>query len=250
MDILFAILRMLAFVVGTLVLVPFIILIKLITGSVNAAQMWHGMACKIFNIRIIQRGMPRDRDETPTVFVSNHLSYLDIVALGSQVDALFVAKSEVAGWPVFGFLSKIQNTIFIRRTREAMQESKDKIADALRAGNNVILFGEGTSTDGRAVKPFKAGLLEVLYEPGTNAMLQPVAIVLESVGGKSVDDQIARDKYAWWRLEDTLAPHLWNFARAGGANLVIHYQLPLDPRDYPDRKALAQAATEVVAAEL
>lgn len=250
MNYVFGILRMLAFIIGTLLLVPFVALFKILTKSTVWTQAWHTMACFIFNIKIKHRGMPRDAQDTPTMFVCNHLSYLDIIVLGSTMNAIFVAKSEVAGWPVFGFLSKIQDTIFIRRTREAMHESKDLIGNVLRQGKNVILFGEGTSTDGRAVKPFKAGLLEVLYEPGIDAQLQPVAIVLDSVGGKNPDDQKVRDTYTWWRLEDTLAPHLWNFAKAGGANLTIHYELPMDPKDYPDRKALAAAATQAVAAEL
>lgn len=250
MSYVFAIFRMLAFVIGTLIIVPFVIIFIRLTGSVQWAKMWHGMACMVFNIKVRHVGVPRDHDETPTLFVSNHLSYLDIIVMGAHMDAIFVAKSEVADWPIFGFLAKLQKTIFIRRTREAMNESKIMIGNVLRAGNNVILFAEGTSTDGRSVKPFKAGLLEVMYEPDIAAQLQPVAIVLDSVGGKNPDDQTVRDTYAWWRPEDTLAPHLWAFAKAGGAHLTIHYQLPIDPKDFHDRKALAQAASESVAAEL
>lgn len=245
-----ATLRMLAFVIGTLVTVPFIMVLVKLTGSVQWAKIWHGMACWIFNIKVTHRGVPRDHGDTPTMFVSNHLSYLDIIVMGAHMDAIFVAKSEVADWPVFGFLAKLQKTVFIRRSREAMNESKDMIGNVLRESNNVILFAEGTSTDGRSVLPFKAGLLEVMYEPDIDAQLQPIAIVLDKVGGKDPSDQQVRDWYAWWRPEDTLAPHLWNFARVGGAHLTIHYQLPLDPKNFADRKALAQAATESIAVEL
>jgi len=250
MKYIFGFARMLAFIIGTLLTVPVILVMKKITGNLEWTQLWHGMAARVFNINVRFMGMPRDHGDTPTVFLSNHISYLDIVVMGSTATGVFVAKSEVAGWPLFGFLAKIQNTIFIRRTREALEESKQKISAALHAGNNVILFGEGTSTDGRNVLPFKAGLLEVMYEPGLDALLQPVAIVIERVGGKTPDDQKVRDTYAWWKPEDTLAPHLWNFACAGGVDILVHYQIPLDPKDYPDRKALAQAATEAVAAEL
>lgn len=250
MKYLFGIMRMLALVAGTLFVVPVIIVLVRVTGTLHWTHMWHAMACRVLGIRVKYVGMPRERGETPTLFVSNHLSYLDIIVLGAHIDAIFVAKSEVAFWPIFGYLAKIQKTVFIRRTREAMMESENLIADVLRAGNNIILFAEGTSTDGRRVLPFKAGLLQALYEPGLDAMLQPVAIVIDRIGGKSPDDQAVRDKYAWWRLEDTLAPHLWNFACAGGADITIHYQIPLDPKDFADRKALAAAATQAVAVEL
>lgn len=247
MNTLIGVIRMLLFVVGTpFAVVANIIMVKL-TGRVKWAQIWHTFACLVFSVKIRTVGNPREYANTPTVFLSNHVSYLDIIVLGSQLEAIFVAKSEVAGWPIFGFLAKTQRTIFIERTREALNESKHRIAEILQAGNNIILFGEGTSTDGRTALPFKAGLLEMLYERNTGALLQPVVIVIESIGGKRPDDQAVRDLYAWWRPEDTLAPHLWNFAKAGGAHIAIHYLPPLDPAAFAERKALAQAASKGVA---
>jgi 1-acyl-sn-glycerol-3-phosphate acyltransferase len=246
MHIFSGIIRMLVFVIGTPPAVAVNIIMVRLTGRVKWAQIWHSFACLVFGIKIRVVGTPREHAATPTVFLSNHVSYLDIVVLGSQIEAIFVAKADVANWPVFGFLAKTQRTIFIERTRQALEDSKRRIAAILNAKNNIILFGEGTSTDGRTVLPFKAGLLEMLYEQKTGAMLQPTVIVIEKIGGKRPDEQAVRDLYAWWRPEDTLAPHLWNFAKAGGAQIAIHYLPPLDPANYPERKALAQAATDAV----
>lgn len=241
-----AAIRMLLFVAGTLVIVPLIIVIKAMKPGLPPTWLWHAYACLVFGIKLRFIG-EKAKGDIPTVFVSNHLSYLDIIALGSSYKGVFVAKSEVANWPVFGFLSKLQNTIFIRRTREALSDSTNQISDVLRDGYDVTLFAEGTSTDGRAVKPFKASLFEMFYSGQVRAQIQPVALVLEEVSGKRPDDQTVRDIYSWWRPETTLAPHLWAFAKAGGAQLAVHYLPVLDIARYADRKALAEAAHKAVA---
>jgi 1-acyl-sn-glycerol-3-phosphate acyltransferase len=87
----------------------------------------------------------------------------------------------------------------------------------------------------------------MFYHGRVDGMVQPVAIVIESVDGKNPDEQAVRDLYAWWKPEDTLAPHLWTLAKTSGANLSVHFLPVIDPKAFPDRKALAQAATQSVA---
>lgn len=245
----FAVIRLLGFVLGSCVFVPWAWLMRELRGgkNVDSAKLFHKMACFVLGIKVRIVGTPRERGDTPTVFISNHLSYLDILVLGSHLNARFVAKAEVADWPVFGAFAKTQRTIFIQRTRTALEGAKDMIGDAVRDGFNIILFAEGTSTDGREVKPFKAGLFEMLYEGQVDALVQPVAIVIENIGGRAPHDQSVRDTYAWWKPDDTLAPHLWAFAKAGGATISVHYLPVLDPKNFADRKGIAGATTQAVA---
>jgi 1-acyl-sn-glycerol-3-phosphate acyltransferase len=241
-----AAIRMLGFVIGSCIFVPWAWVMREARGggNVDSAKLFHKMACFVFSIKLRIIGTPREHGETPTVFVSNHVSHLDIPVLGSHLNARFVAKADVADWPVMGTFAKTQRTIFIERTKSALEGAKDMIGDAIRDGFNIILFAEGTSTDGREVKPFKASLFQMFYENPVNALVQPVAIVIERAGGKKPDDQETRDIYAWWRPEEDFASHLWKFAKAGGATISVHYLPVLDPKNFPDRKALAAAATK------
>jgi 1-acyl-sn-glycerol-3-phosphate acyltransferase len=239
-----AAIRMLMFVAGTLVLVPLIMMVRAFRPGMPPAWLWHRYACFVFGIKVRFTGV-RAQGALPTVFISNHLSYLDIIVMAGRLKARFVAKSEVGHWPVFGFLARLQRTIFIHRTRTALDDSRHMILQALREGDDIILFAEGTSTDGRTVLPFKASLLEVLYV-GIAAQVQPVAITLEKVDGQKPASQDLRDIYAWWRPETTLAPHLWNFAKTKGAELSVHYLPVLAPASFADRKALTAAAHDAV----
>lgn len=209
----------------------------------------YALISRIYGFLPKVHGTPATAQGKPVFFASNHISYLDITAIGSEVDALFVAKSEVAGWPLFGTLAKIQNTVFIRRAKTAIDATRDTLATLLRQNKSVIVFAEGTSTDGTSVKPFKPGLFDALYEEGVDALVQPVAIVLESIDGQRVGGDVAlRDRYAWWRPEHTLVPHLWAFACTKKTGLALYFLPPLNPRDFADRKHLAAAAHKAVQA--
>lgn len=244
-----AALKILALALITFVLVPCYAAIRLFTRSTSTVRLWHRLACAIFGIRVMFSGTPAQGHGKPLVYLVNHVSYLDIVALGGHVDARFVAKSEVADWPVFGFLAKLQNTVFIERRKAAIGESSAALVRALGLGDSIILFAEGTSTDGAAVKPFKPSLLETLYSGGVPVIVQPLAIVLESVDGQDVRcRQALRDAYAWWRPETTLAPHLWSFAQGSGACLAVRFLPAIDPSALAGRKDLAMAAHMSVSA--
>ncbi len=245
-----AVIRMLGFLLGSCIFVPWAWLMRELRGgkNVDSAKLFHKMACFVFGIKVRIHGTPREYGDTPTVFTSNHVSHLDIPVLGSHLNARFVAKAEVSDWPVMGQFARTQRTIFIERTKSALEGAKDTIGAAIGEGFNIILFAEGTSTDGREVKPFKASLFQMFYEEKpVTAMVQPVAIVIESAGGRKPDDQVTRDIYAWWRAEESFAPHLWKFAKSGGAVINVHYLPVLDPKAFADRKALAHAAGEAVA---
>jgi len=130
---------------------------------------------------------------TPFLLVSNHLSYMDVVVFASQLDCLFVAKKDVEGWPIIGSLCRSFGTIFIdRRNRRDLARVNGEIAQALEDGRGVILFAEGTSSDGSTVLPFRSSLLEAAAR-GTFPV--SYAAVSYRVLG---DDPPARLSVCWW----------------------------------------------------
>jgi 1-acyl-sn-glycerol-3-phosphate acyltransferase len=200
------------------------------------------------------------RKNHPVIYLCNHLSYLDVLVLGSKLDGCFVAKSEVAGWPGFGFLAKLQKTIFIVRDKSALMQSRKSIADAMNKDFDIILFPEGTSTDGWDVMQFKAGLLGIFfpdakdrkgagdYQVIDQALCQPVAIKHTKINGEPVtaDRKDLRDLYAWYGDMD-LAPHLWDFAHVKRTDVEVHMLSSLSTKDFVSRYDIANAAQERVA---
>ena len=174
--------------------------------------------------------------------VANHSSWLDIFALNAREQVYFVSKSEVAGWPGFGWLARATGTVFIRRERQAAAEQVATFRDRLAAGHQLLFFPEGTSTDGRQVLPFKPTLFAAFLDNAAREPLriQPVSVIYHAPEGE--DPRF----YGWWGDMD-FGPHLLATlaARRNGAVEVV-YHPPVAVSDYPDRKALASALEDVV----
>ncbi|MDB5492093.1 MAG: acyltransferase family protein [Micavibrio sp.] len=213
-------------------------------GAYTLPYFWHNRICRIFGLKAIVEGTPmHDRQ---TLFVCNHVSYLDIPVMASVLRASFVAKKEVAGWPVFGTLARLQQTAFISRSRNDAQKEKNALTTMLDSGKSVILFPEGTSTDGRDVVPFKSSLFSMTLDGNRKGMLiQPVTLVVESVDGRSAEDQSVRDLYAWYG-DMTMPPHLNGFTASKGAVIRLVFHAPIDPAAYEDRKTLADDCWRIV----
>ncbi|HOO82227.1 MAG TPA: lysophospholipid acyltransferase family protein [Alphaproteobacteria bacterium] len=187
--------------------------------------------------------------DSQVIYVSNHISYLDIPALASVICyGSFVAKKDVASWPVFGYLSKLQQTAFVSRSREDARKGANALAEMLKDGKNLIIFPEGTSTDGREVVPFKSSLFSImLQKDAQNLVIQPVSIEVVSSNGRAPKTQEERDLYAWHRDMDTELPeHLWRFAKTSGAVLNIKFYDIVRANDFSDRKTLAKVCHETV----
>lgn len=186
----------------------------------------------------------------PVLYVCNHVSYLDIAVLSSLVEAVYVAKREIAGWPLFGIIANVTGTVFVDRTPARAHEQREEIRARLEAGERLILFPEGTSTDGSAVAPFKSSLLDVAM-PGSGGegtvMVQPVSIAYPRYAdGRPLTGPL-RALYCWYG-EATLLPHLLRLAGLRGARVEVRFHPPLRAADFPDRKALARHLYQVVAA--
>lgn len=173
-------------------------------------------------------------DDRPVLFVANHASYLDIVVLQAVIKASFISKSEVARWPVFGWLANLQKSIFIHRTRGDTKNQTEAISNRLQAGGNLILFPEGTTGDGSRILPVKSSLLG----PASLAKaVQPLTIAFTALDGLP-PGRTFRYMYAWIG-DESLPPHMKRILTMGDMDLVVTFHEPI--RDGLDnRKALAQ----------
>lgn len=205
---------------------------------------WGGM-CAILGLQTRFAGAIAQptRDGRPVVYVSNHSSWLDILVLGGKLDACFTAKQEVGTWPLIGTIARLGRTVYIRRQRASTGRERDDMRARLAAGDNLILFPEGTTSDGARVLPFRSAFLSIAELPvtadGKPPIVQPVSIVYDRLAGLPTG-RATRPIFAWYGDMD-IASHYWQLAQYHGMRASVLMHAPLDPRDFPDRKALAQA---------
>ncbi len=231
-----AIVRIIALAGVTLILHP----VYFFAGSrrPKVVQAWHRAACRIAGIRASLIGAPV-REES-TLVASNHISYLDIPALASRLDAIFVAKADVSNWPGIGYLAKLAGTIFIDRETSKSASHVDAVSGQLALSRSVIIFPEATSTEGDTVRPFKSSLFQAPFNlaPGIHAAVQPVTIsYVRNPDGRPLT-AAERRAYAWVG-DDTLVPHLWNILKREGVILEIRFHPAVEARAFGSRKALA-----------
>lgn len=248
-----AIFKLFLFALLVIIVIPTQGLVLLITKGPAAYRipvLWHSLVTRVLGIKVEIQGTAQINRQT--VFVSNHLSYLDIPVLGGILKASFIAKSEVEQWPLFGFLSKLQQTAFIVRNPKALKDQSAALSNMLAAGKNLILFAEGTSTDGRGVYPFKSSLFSlVLAKNDRDVVIQPVTIRLESADKQDPQDQNIRDLYAWHiDMTMSLADHLWRFAKTKGAKITVIFHDALEPSEFENRKTLAKRCEDIVSHSL
>ena len=213
-----------------------------------AAFYWHSVARLIgLHIRVIGAPAPPRAtrpDARAVVYVCNHSSWLDIPALGGTLHACFVAKDDVAGWPIVGTIARLGRTVFVSRSRQGIGRERDQMQDMLAGGDDLILFPEGTSSDGSRVLPFHSSFFAAAYG-ASRPLIQPVSVVYDRLAGLPVS-RSSRSVFAWFG-DMELAPHVWRVAQWRGKRVTLLFHTPLDPADYPSRKALSQATWQVVA---
>jgi 1-acyl-sn-glycerol-3-phosphate acyltransferase len=216
-----------------------------------ATFFWHAIARIIgLQVRIIGTplgmppGMKRNHPKRPIIYVCNHSSWLDIPAIGGQVHGRFVAKDDVAAWPIISTVARLGRTVFVSRNRASTLKERDEMQATLAAGDDLFLFPEGTSSDGSRVLPFRSSFFAAAYGRAV-PLIQPVSVVYDRLAGLPVT-HASRDVFSWYG-DMTLAPHVWQVAqwRSKRASLLFHP--PIDPADYPDRKALSQVTWQAVA---
>ena len=169
------------------------------------------------------------------LFISNHLSYLDIPILGSKFPLRFVAKYEIKSWPLFGFLAKKGRSIFIRRNKTDSFNQKGKILDVLSSGEKVFIFPEGTTSDGNRVLEFKSSSFSAVENE--NFIIQPIVIVYSNLNGIPINRWL-RPMIAWYGDMD-LKPHLLKLVGLMSIKVKLIYLEPVNTKNFENRKDLS-----------
>ena len=243
-------LKFIAFTLLCLIIVPpqwLIVTLHKGRFSYILPQLWHKGACAIFGVKITRKGFPHTASQV--LYMSNHVSYLDIPVLGSLIQqASFVSKNDVASWPVWGFLSRLQQTAFISRNRKDTKKEAHSLDAMLEDRKNLVIFPEGTSTDGMTVKDFKSSLFSLALKDGLeNLVIQPVTIRILTTNGKEPQTADERNIYAWpLELETSLDEHLLGIAGTSGAHVEVTFHDIIRAKDFNDRKTLAKTCHEAV----
>mgnify|MGYP001146920058 FL=1 len=214
-------------------------------------QRYHRFLCRLFGIRVRVIGTPID--DRGVLIVANHTSWLDILVFSAAAKVSFVAKSEVQSWPFFSTLARLQETVFVERNRRAQTgDARDHIRDRVLAGDALVLFPEGTSSDGNKVKPFKSALMgaaEAIL--GTDAAGQPVYVPVQPVSVAYIGlygmpmGRENRPLFAWYG-DMELVPHLWEAVKTGPIEVTIIFHEPMTVADAGGRKKLAAIAEDIV----
>jgi 1-acyl-sn-glycerol-3-phosphate acyltransferase len=184
--------------------------------------------------------------DQPVLLLSNHVSWLDISVIGAVTPIVFVAKSEVANWPVFGWMAKLQRTIFIERDRrQKTGDATRAMAERLVGGDAVLLFPEGTSSDGIRILPFRSALVGAVHHAigdATHArvIVQPLSLAYTRFSGITIGRAL-REKVAWYG-DTELVPHLFGVLASGAVDVTVSWGEPISYDINTDRKQIARDA--------
>jgi 1-acyl-sn-glycerol-3-phosphate acyltransferase len=213
---------------------------------------WHRRALEALGARISVRGAPvLDR---PLLVTPNHASWLDIPVIAAQLPASFVAKSEVAEWPLFGLFAKLQRTVFVDRTRRtATGSAASELGTRLAEGDCMVLFPEGTSWRGDDVLPFRSALIgaarnAMLHGGHERVWVQPLTIAYTRLGGLPIG-RAERARVGWYG-DVELPEHLWGVFLAGGLDVELIWGEALPFDETTNRKKLAATLEATVRRDL
>ena len=236
--------------VSLLMLLPVYTLARIASArmAMRIAMFWHRIALWAMGVRVTVSGRPSA--DRPLLLLANHISWLDIIVLAGTLPVSFIAKKDVAGWPVFGWLARLQRSVFVdRERRHRTGAATDHAARRMAAGEIIVLFAEGTSSDGNSVLPFRSALLgaaQRAVDGDRQSTLQPVAIAYTRQHGLPIDRR-QRSRIAWYGDMDLL-PHLGRILSDGGLDVHLAFSPPIGIGRDGDRKAAAAIAGSRVAA--
>jgi 1-acyl-sn-glycerol-3-phosphate acyltransferase len=190
------------------------------------------------------------RSGRPVIFVSNHSSWVDIPVVGGVLPAPFVAKGDIERWPVVRTIARLGRTVFVSRQRGSTARELDAMQAVLARGDNLILFPEGTSSDGSRVLPFRSSFFALaegkgINDPARRPLIQPVSVVYDRLNGLPAG-RSSRPVFAWYGDMD-IASHFWRMTQHLDMRVTVLLHAPLDPATFPDRKSLSQAVWQTVA---
>jgi 1-acyl-sn-glycerol-3-phosphate acyltransferase len=240
------------FILAILLLVPlqYIFLKTGLGARTTTPILFHRIVSRLLGFRINVHGeMAKGR---PLLLAANHTSWTDIVILGSLREMVFIAKAQVASWPLFGMLAKLQRTVFIEREKRGKTHHQaSEIAIRLAAGDAMVLFAEGTTSDGNRVLPFKTSLfgaaqVAIRETDVETVTVQPVAIAYTRVHGIPMG-RVHRPIVAW-PGDVPLGPSLIGLLKDGAVDVDVWFGEPMVIDGKSDRKALARTMEKRVRA--
>ncbi len=223
----------------TIMVFPLIIISFFLGNFIPLICKWlpvvfHKLLIWLLSVKIEFEGNVK-KSKDCNLFISNHISYLDIPVLGSILPIRFVAKSEVENWPIFGLLSKLARTIFIKRTRLDSLVQKNKILHYLSSGDKVFIFPEGTTSDANRVLGFKSSSFSALENQ--NFLIQPIVVIYSELNGIPINRWL-RPMIAWYG-DMKLKPHLANLLGLRSIKVRLIYLDPVNSIDFANRKELS-----------
>ena len=218
-------------VAGSLVLVPLQIL-SMKTGwwpETVILKIWHRLILRALGMRVHVKGTLSDK--RPLLVAANHISWTDIMVLGSFADVKFIARADMEGWPLIGMLSKLQRTVFIERERKRTAgDQASEIASRMAKGDAMVLFAEGSTGDGNTILPFKSTLfgaasMAISEGAAEQVFIQPVAIAYTRVHGVPLGRR--HRPIAAWIGDQDLMPHLKVLMAEGALDVEVHFGEPI-----------------------
>ena len=238
-----AVIVLLGFVLMTLPGLP--VQQMLIWTSKKAARrfpyLYHRAVTRLLGVQLRVSGKPVT-DQGCLVAV-NHVSWLDIPILSAVTPLSFIAKREVASWPFFGTLARLQRSVFIdRERRQRAAASRTEMMTRLAERDTLVLFAEGTSSDGIRVLPFKSAFFAAAELPGV--VVQPMTLAYSGHWGAPMTRR-KRPAYAWYGEMD-MGPHLWEALASGPIEVDVICHEPITVEQLGSRKALARHAEDTV----
>ena len=212
-------------------------------------QFWHRVVTRAIGLKLHVHGKPAHPGGAGVLMIANHVSWLDIPALGAATPVSFIAKEEVSGWPGVSLLARLQETVFIdRQRRGTSREQVERIRARLAEGDAIVLFPEGTTSDGNFLLPFKSSLFGAVGaaggEAGAPVLIQPVAIAYTHVHGMAMgrfDRPVAA-----WPGDIELGPHLKGVINEGAIDVTIVFGDAFNATEASNRKALAATCEDAV----
>ena len=206
------------------------------------AVLWHRFILRMLGIRVTIIGTP-SRDH-PLLLVSNHVSWKDILVLGSVKPLSFIAKADMKSWPVFGQLARLQRTIFVEREqRRKTGIQASEIAERMNDGDVIVLFAEGTTSDGNTLLPFNSSLIgaaqRALENSGqTSVAIQPIAIAYTRMHGVALGRYFRPE--AAWPGDVSLGSHIANIVKQGALDVELHFGDPIPFDETSNRKLITK----------
>jgi len=212
-------------------------------GAREFPHWYHRRVCRLLGVRIELDGeVCRDR---PVLLVANHTSWLDIPVLSAVAPVSFVAKKEVGGWPFVSSLARLQRSVFVDRARRsAVGEAAGEILSRLEQGDTIVLFAEGTSSDGNRVLPFMTSLFAAAKPSGKSereapdAVVQSLSLVYTRLHGIPLGR--ADRPFVGWYGDMEMRSHAWRLLKSGPLDVRIRVGAPVPLADFADRKDLAR----------